>query len=171
MKKSLVSFAAATALLFVTSSVFAAEASPKIGVIDLQKIMQKSSQVAAITGQLEKRFKPKQQTLLAARKALQEEEEKFHRNAAVMSEGDRANLQTKIIADRANLQNSEMSFQREVNTVQTQETQKFMQKLKSILTQVAKNGSYTLIMVKQGIPYVDDKLDMTDTVLAALEKR
>lgn len=171
MKKLLVSFTAVIALLFVSSGAFAADAPLKIGVIDLQKIMQKSSQVAAMSSQLEKRFKPKQQAILSARKALQEQAEKLNRNAAVMSEGDRTKLQNKIIADRANLQSSEISFQQEVNAAQTQETQKFMQKLRGVLSQLAKSGSYTLIMIKQGLPYVDDKFDITDMVLAALEKR
>jgi outer membrane protein len=174
MKKLLVSLTAA-AFFLVASDVFAAPApSPttlKIGVVDLQRIMQKSSQVAAIASQLEKRFKPRQQNILAARKALQDQAEKLNRNASVMREGDRTKLQNKIIADRANLQSSEISFQQEVNAAQTQETQKFMQKLRGILTQIAKSGSYTMIMIKQGIPYVDDKLDITDAVLTALEKR
>jgi outer membrane protein len=171
MKKLFTSFAVAIALLFATSFAFAADTTLKLGVIDMQKIMQKSSQVAAISSQLEKRFKPKQQAILAARKALQEQVEKLNRNTAVMSEGDRTKLQNKIIADRANLQSSEISFQQEVTAAQTQETQKFMQKLKGVLSQVAKNENYTLIMIKQGIPYVDDKLDITDIVLTALEKR
>lgn len=171
MKKLIVSLVVTTSLLFAGSNVLAADASIKVGVIDLQKIMQKSSEVAAISKDLEKRFKPRQQTILAARKSLQEEAEKLNRNASVMSEGDRTKLQNRIIADRANLQSSEISFQQEVNAAQTKETQKFMQKLRSVLSGVAKNGSYTLIMIKQGLPYVDDKLEITDTVLSALEKR
>lgn len=151
---------------------FAADAPLKIGVIDLQKIMQKSSQIAAIRSQLEKQFKPKQQSILAARKALQDEAEKLNRNSAVMSESDRTKLQNKIIADRANLQSSEISYQQELSSAETQETQKFMQKLKDVVAQVARKGGYTMIMVKQGIPYVDDKqLDVTDAVLAVLEKK
>jgi Skp family chaperone for outer membrane proteins len=133
--------------------------------------MQKSSQVAAISSQLEKRFKPKQQNILATRKVLQEEADKLSRNSTVMSENDRTKLQNKIIAERANLQTTEISFQQELNAAQTQETQKFMQKLKGVLGEFAKKGNYTLIMIKQGLPYVDDRFDITDTVLAALEKR
>lgn len=155
----------------LSSSVFAADAPLKIGVIDLQKIMQKSSQVIAINNQLEKRFKSKQQNILASRKMLQEEAEKLDRNSAVLSQTERSKLQNKIIADRANLQSTEISYQQEVNSVQSQETQKFMRKLKDVVTQVAQSGGYTLIMIKQGIPYVSDKLDVTDSVLAILEKK
>jgi outer membrane protein len=151
--------------------VFAADAPLKIGVIDLQKIMQKSSQVIAINSQLEKRFKSKQQNILASRKMLQEEAEKLDRNSAVMTQAERTTLQNKIIADRANLQSTEISYQQEVNSVQSQETQKFMRKLKDVVTQVAQSGGYTLIMIKQGIPYVKDNLDVTDSVLTILEKK
>lgn len=173
MKKLLTSLMLTTLLSLTAGSALAAEAPLKIGVIDLQKIMQKSSQVIAIGNQLEKRFKPKQQSILAARKALQEEAEKSNRNSATMSDVDRTKLQNKIIADKANLQSSEISYQQEVNAAQTQEMQKFMKHLQEVLNQVAKNGNYTLIMVKQGIgiPYVDQRLDITDTVLASLENK
>ena len=88
-----------------------------------------------------------------------------------MSEAERTKLQTKIIAERANLQTTEISFQQELNAAQTQETQKFMQKLRGVLGDLAKKGNYTVILIKQGLPYVDDKLDITDTVLTSLEKR
>lgn len=174
MKKIITPFLVTIIGLLVTQFAFAANPAPndplKIGVVDLQKIMQKSSQVAAINSQLEKRFKPRQQTILASRKALQEEAEKLTRNTAVMSETDRSKLQNKLIADRATLQTAEISYQQEVTNAQTQETKKFMSKLKDVVTQVAQSGGYTLIMVKQGVPYVNDKLDVTDTILAALEK-
>lgn len=172
MMKKLALFSCSIAFSLFSNFVFAADTSAplKIAVIDLQKIMQKSSEVAAVNSQLEKRFKPKQQNILSSRKALQEEIEKTTRNSAVMSEGDRTKLQNKIIADRANLQSAEISFQQEVNAAQTQETQKFMRKLRDRVAEVARNGNFTLIMVKQGIPYVDDKLDVTDTVLGLLEK-
>ena len=173
IKKLAISLFTTVALLLPATSCFAADAQAplKIGVIDLQKIMQKSSQVAAINSQLEKRFKPKQQVILASRKSLQEEVEKLNRNTAVMSESDRTKLQNKVIAERANLQSAEISFQQEVNGAQNQETQKFMGKLRDKVAQAAHNGNYTMIMVKQGLPYVDDKLDITDVVLNMLEKK
>jgi outer membrane protein len=173
IKKLAVSLSVALACLVISASVFAGDvqAPLKIAVIDLQKIMKKSSQVAAINSQLEKQFKPKQQNILVSRKTLQEEVEKLNRNSAVMSDSDRTKLQNKIIAERANLQSAEISFQQELNSAQGQETQKFMRKLKEQVTQVAHNGNYTMIMVKQGIPYVDDKLDVTDAVLNMLEKK
>lgn len=174
IKKLLTPFLVTIVGLLVMQVAFAANPNPsaplKIGVVDLQKIMQKSSQVAAINNQLEKRFKPRQQAILASRKALQQKAEKLSRNAAVMSETDRAKLQNELIAERANLQTTEVSYQQDVTADQTKETQNFMRKLKNVVTQVAQSGGYTLIMVKQGVPYVDDKLEVTDAVLAALEK-
>ena len=101
MKKLIVSVVVTTALFLLDQMclqrMFATGAPIKIGVIDLQKIMQKSSQVAAISRQLEKRFKPRQQTILAARKSLQEEAEKLHRNASVMSEATVLNCKIELL--------------------------------------------------------------------------
>jgi outer membrane protein len=170
MKKITQPLLAALLYLFTASSVLAAD-TLKIGVVDLQKVMQKSSQVAAVNSQLEKQFKPKQQAIVNASKTVREEIEKLDRNSAVMSEGDRTKLHNKIIADKANLQSSEISFQQEVKAAQEREMQKIMKKLKEVIEQVAKNGGYSLIMVKQGVPYVNENLDVTDAVIKTLEKR
>lgn len=159
--------------LFISTASSAALPPPsfKMGIIDLEKVMKQSSQFAAMNRDLEKRFKSKQQNILASHKALQEAAEKLNRNGPLMSDTDRAKLQNKIIADRANLQSAEISFRQEVNAVQGEEMRKFMAKLKNEATKLSRNENYTMIAFKQGALYVDDRLDVTDTILAMLEKR
>lgn len=154
-------------LLFGTGSAYA---ELKVGVIDLQQIMQKSNQIATINSQLTKEFKPRQDKILALQKALQDETDQLTRNSATMTESDRNKLQDKIIADRANLQGMSLSFQRDVNAAQNQGMQKFMTQLNGVVNTVAKANNFDLILQRAGVPFVKTELDVTNKVLDQLNK-
>lgn len=80
-------FLVAFALVFSTANAFADAA--KIGVVDLQKIMQTSSQMKAIQQKLEKDFKPRRDKLVAMEESLKKDMEKFKRESAVMSQAQK----------------------------------------------------------------------------------
>lgn len=142
----------------------------RIGVINVQQIMQKSPMAIALNKQLKDQFQPKQTQLVNAQNNLQAEVDKLNKNGAVMSNADRSALQDKIIADRANLQGMSQSFQQDLNAAQGQAMQQFMIKLQAAVNAVAASGKYDLILQRSGTPYVSSALDVTDQVLAQLGK-
>jgi len=143
----------------------------KIGVIDLQQIMQKSNQIAALNDQLTKEFKPRQDKIISAQKDLQAETDQANRNGATMTESDRNKLQDKIIADRSNVQGMMLSFQRDVTTAQNEAMQKFMAQLNTAVSSVAAANSFDLVLQRSGVPYVKSDLDITSKVLDELNKK
>lgn len=162
-----------TISILVASLIFGmgnAYAELKVGVIDLQQIMQKSNQIATINSQLTKEFKPRQDKILALQKSLQDETDQLSRNSATMTETDRNKLQDKIIADRANLQGMSLSFQRDVNSAQNQGMQKFMTQLNGVVNIIAKENNFDLILQRAGVPFVKTSLDITNQVLDQLNK-
>lgn len=168
MKKMLL----AASVLLVSLGIGNAYADPalRVGVIDLQQIMQKSSQIAAMNSSLTKEFKPRQDKILATQKQYQDETDQLNRNSATMAEADRNKLQDRIFADRANLQGMMMSFQRDVETARTQAQQKFMDQLNTVVNNVAKAKSFDLILQRAAAPYVKSDLDLTNEVLDQLNK-
>lgn len=168
MKKLLIAASFITAAL-LTQNAFADPL--KIGVVDLQQIMQKSSQIATINTQLTKEFQPRQQKIINDQKALQDEVDQLNRNTATMTETERNKLQDKIIADRSNLQGMMLSFQRDVNTAQNQAMQKFMSQLSVVVSSVAKNNNFDLVLQRAGVPYVKSELDVTAQVLEQMNKK
>ena len=142
----------------------------RVGVINVQQIMQKSPMAVALNKQLKEQFQPRQDALVKAQTTLQAEVDKLNKNGAVMSSTDRSALQDKIIADRANLQGLGQSFQQDLSAAQSQAMQQFMAKLQSAVNVVAANGKYDLILQRSGTPYVSSALDVTDQVLQQLGK-
>jgi outer membrane protein len=159
-------------LLFVISFAAYAQTSGgiRVGVINVQQIMQKSPMAVALNKQLKDQFQPRQDALVKAQSDLQAEIDKLNKNGAVMNTADRSQLQDKIIADRANLQGLGQSFQQDLNAAQAQAMQQFMSKLQSAVNVVAANGRYDLILQRSGTPYVSSALDVTDQVLTELAK-
>jgi len=173
MKKLLLSLVTAAALLTAGTSM-AADAPTtalKIGVIDVQQILQKSPQIAKINDQLTKQFKPRQDKIISEQKDLQAEVDKLNKNGPVMTDGDRNKLQDKIIADRANVQSMALTFQRDLQQAQQNAMQGFMNQLTGVVSDVAKSNHYDLILQRAGVPYANGSLDVTAQVLQALEKK
>ena len=69
----------------------------KIGVVDLQKIMQTSTQMKGIQEKLEKEFKPRRDKLVAMEEGLKKDMEKFKRDTAIMSQTQRKDLEKQIV--------------------------------------------------------------------------
>ncbi len=168
MKKLLLSVVATVALS--VSAMAANAADLNVGVIDMQQIMQKSTQVAAINNGLTKQFKPRQDSLVSAKNALDAEMADLNKNGAVMSAADRTKLQDKIMTDRTNLQKQMVAFQQDLNTAQNKAMQQFVGQLNTALGSVAKGSKLDLILQKQGVPYADPSLDVTNQVIQALNK-
>ncbi len=175
MQKLLLSFISASALLLVASTASAAAAGEpagnlKVGIIDVQQIMQKSPQIAVVNEQLTKEFKPRQDKIIASQKSLQDEIDKLNRNGSVMSPVDRNKLQDQIDADKSSLQSMSVAFQRDLSTAQNQAMQGFMSQLTADVNNIAKTQNYDLILQRSGVPYANPKLDITSEVLAGLKK-
>jgi|SRR6185312_13803527 len=168
MRKSLL-LALSAVLLLVTTGAWADNL--KVGVIDLQQIMQKSPQIKVINDQLTAQFKPRQEKITAAQKNLQSEMDRLEKNGPTMSAADRNKLQDQIIADKANTQGMIIAFQRDVSAAQNQSLQDFMDNLTKIVAGIAKAGNYDLVLQRNGVPYVNSNLDITSQVLTALAKK
>ncbi len=174
MRKLLLSVVTAVSLL-VSTGAFAANtpagANFKIGVIDVQLVLQKSPQIAAINSQLTKEFKPRQDKIVAAQKDLQAEVDKLNKNANVMSDGERNKLQDQIIADKANVEGMALSFKRDLSQAQGKAMQDFMGQLTQVVNEIAKKGNYDLILQRAGVPYANSSLDVTNQVLQELNNK
>jgi len=140
----------------------------KVGVVDLHKVMQESSQAKAISQQLEKQFKPRQQKLLAQQKQLKADADKLNRDSSVMTAAQKKQLQNKINAEKGSLQQAAAAYQQELNNAQNKAMQDFFNKVKAALDKIAKQGNYDIILQKEGVPFAADKIDITPQVVKAL---
>jgi outer membrane protein len=148
----------------------AAASDIKVGVVDMQQILQQSPQANALNKQLQNQFQPRQQKLIAAQKNLQSEMDKFNKEGPTMNNADRTKLQNQIMSDRTSFQGMVQSYQQDLSAAQTTAMQKFTSDVQDAVGTVAKQGNYTIIMQRAAAPYADPSLDVTKQVLAAMPK-
>lgn len=163
MKKFLVLVFTALTLISIATQSYAQE--NKIGIINLNQILQKSPLMLSLNNDLLKQFQPRQNELIAAQKELQDENNKLTINGATMNNADRSKLQNKIISDQANVQILSASLQRDVAIAKDAAMQKFMAKLNEVIGKIAKDEHYDLIEQNSNFVFVNGKLDITEQVL------
>lgn len=140
----------------------------KIGVVDLQKIMQTSAEMQTIQEKLEKEFKPRRDKLVAMEEGLKKDMETFKRDSAVMSAEQRKTLEKKIVDAQQVFDRDGQQYQQELSTAHNQAMEGFYNKIRAAISLVAKNEKYDLVFQKDAAPYSQDKLDVTDKVIKAM---
>lgn len=155
------------ALVFgsVTTAVFA---DSKIGVVDLQKIMQTSSQMKTIQEKLEKEFKPRRDKLVAAETSLKSEMEKFKRDGAILSQTQKKDLERKILAAQQQFERDGQQYQQELSTAHNEAMEGLYTKVRAAISKIAKDEKYDLIVQKDAAPFSATTLDVTDKVAKAI---
>jgi len=142
----------------------------KVGVIDLHEILDKTPQLKKINDDLKKQFGPQEEKIKKAQQALMDESKKYERDDRIMNETDRKKLQEKIIKDRQELQQMSIDFQQKAAAEQGKAMQKLLEQIQAVIKQVAEKNKLNLVLQKEGVPYFDEKLSVTEQVVKQLAK-
>lgn len=137
----------------------------KIGVVDLQKIMQTSSQMKAIQQKLENDFKPRRDKLVAMEEGLKKDMEKFKRDSAVMNQTQKKELEKKIVNTQRTFEREGQQYQQELSTAHNEAMEELYGKIRKAINKVAETEKYDLILQKDAAPFSVTKLDITDSVI------
>lgn len=140
----------------------------KIGVVDLQKIMQTSSQIKEIQQKLEKEFKPRRDKLIAVEAKIKADMEKFKRDSAVLSATQKKEMERKIVSAQQQFERDGQQYQQELSTANNEAMEGLYAKVRAAISKVAKDDKYDLIVQKDAAPFSSESLDVTDKVAKAI---
>jgi len=162
-------FGALLAALFLSSLTATAFADPaKIGVVDLQKIMQTSNQMKDIQQKLEKEFKPRRDKLVAAETSLKGDMEKFKRDSAILTATQKKDLEKKIVAAQQQFERDGQQYQQDLSTAHNEAMEGLYTKVRAAISKIAKDEKYDIIVQKDAAPFSVSALDVTDKVMKAI---
>lgn len=162
MKKIIV---ALMALIFVFSSSSILAGNTKIGVVDLQKIMQNAPQMKEIQKNLESNFKQRRDNLIATEEKIKKEMEDFKRDSAVLSAAKRKELENKIVNEQQQFERDGQQYQQELSAANNEAMEGFYNKIKSAIAKVAEQEKYDLVFQKDAAPFSVEALDVTAKVM------
>lgn len=141
----------------------------KIGVVDLQKIMQTSTQMKAIQQKLETEFKPRRDKLVSMEESLKKDMEKFKRDSAVLSPTQKKELEKKIVSSQQAFERQGQQYQQELSTAHNEAMEELYGKIRKAITKVAQTEKYDIILQKDAAPFSIDKLDITPSVMKNID--
>jgi len=141
----------------------------KIGVVDLQKIMQTSTQMKDIQQKLEKQFKPRRDKLVAMETSLKGDMEKFKRDSAVLNATQKKELEKKIVTAQQQFERDGQQYQQELSTAHNEAMEGLYTKVREAISKIAKDEKYDLIVQKDAAPFSTTDLDVTDKVVKAIK--
>lgn len=159
-----------SALAMIASISIASAANLKVGVLDVQKVMQQIPQVTAMQKKLKKQFSPQTKKITTTQNQLRADLTKFNKNRLVMKDSDKKALKKKIIKGQDDLRNLQINFQQQLMAAQRKAMQSILNDVEGAVNSIAKSENLDLVLTKASIAYNDDNMDITNQVVKKLKK-
>ena len=160
--------AVAAATVALTPAIASAEV--KIAVVNTARLLEESPQARAAQQALETEFLPRQRELADQQKVLQDKEEKLKRDAAVMSEADRAKAERELRDGQRDLARRFNELQEDANLRRNEEFGKVQRSLLQEVQTYARANGYDLV-VSDGVLFASPAVDVTAQVVTALKAK
>ena len=147
--------------LLASANLYAADL--KVGVVDIRKLIEQSSQRQKAQSDLQKEFAPRDKKLVAEQKDIKQLEEKLEKDATVMGDSERNDLEKKIIDRRREAKRLLDEFREDYNRRVNDEMMKLQKLVAEAIQSVAKEQNFDLVLV-EGVAFATDSLNITDQV-------
>lgn len=153
--------------LLLTANVSFAEL--KIGFVNIPAVLEKAPQAEKAKKRLEQEFSPRDKQLVAQQKEIQTMEEKMARDASVMGESERRNLEKDILNKKRDAKRAQQEFSEDFNIRRNDELGKLQRRIVEAIRQIAKDQNFDLLLT-DGVIYASEKIDVTSQVQDKLSR-
>lgn len=140
----------------------------KLGFVNAAKILEEAPQADAARNKLEKEFSARNKKLLDAQRDLKALEDKISKDAAVMSDTERAKAERNVNALRRDMKRDQDEAREDFNIRRNEEFSKLQKLVYEAIVALAKQEGYDLI-IGDGAIYSSERIDITDKVMARLK--
>ncbi len=140
----------------------------KIGVVNIQSLMEQAPQTKSSMDALQEEFAPRQREFLAKQKEFEDLQAKAQKDFAVMGETERRNAEKELRDLQREVTRLQNEFREDLNLRQNEELGKLQRELLKEVQEYALQEGYDLI-VGDGVLYASTSVNITDNVLRALE--
>ena len=162
-------FSVLALLVALAAPAFAQTGAGKIGYVDLKRLLDNAPQMLDSRARLQQEFAGRDNALKADEAKLAALQQKYDRDASIMSKPDAEALKRQIdTLDRANKRTRE-TLRGELNTRATAERDRIWQQINDSVIEYARAQGYDLI-VPSPVVYASARLDITDAVLDKLRQ-
>lgn len=143
-------------LLFAANTCFA---EAKIGIVYMNTVLKEAPELK----RLEQEFSSRVKQIKSLETEIKSLEEKLNRDAAVMSESERASMDKKLRDKSLDYKRVSEETGYDLNTRKNQELSKLQRRIVEAVQAIAKEQSFDLVLY-DGVLFANDKLDITAQV-------
>lgn len=161
--------ATAAIALLSTASLPAVAQELKVGVVNVNVLMEQAPQAQAAMDALQEEFAPRQRTILAKQKEFEDMTAKVQRDLAVMGETERRNAERELRDLQRDVQRMQEEFREDLNLRRNEELGNLQRSLLKEVQDYAEAAGFDLIM-GDGVLYASSAVNVTQLVLEAMQK-
>jgi outer membrane protein len=161
--------AAAMVGAVIVSSAASAQGNLKIGVINVARLIEQSPQSESVTKKLQDEFGPRQRDITALQQQLRTQQETFQRDAPVMGEEERVNLERQIRDGQRELERTQNVYLEDLNLRRNEELGKLQREVLQKAQEYARAQKYDLLLADQSVIFASTAVDVTEAVLEMLK--
>ncbi len=140
----------------------------KIAVVNYNQLVQESPQAKAVGEALRAEFMPRQRELQNAGQLLKTREEKFQKDAATMSDDQRAREERDLREGERDLQRKQSEAQDDLNARRNEELSRLQRTIVDEVRTYAKAQGYDLVIAGESVLYTNSAIDITPQLLQVL---
>lgn len=141
----------------------------KIGFVNIPAVLEKAPQAEKAKKRLEQEFSPRDKQLVAQQKEIQNLEEKMARDASVMGESERRNLEKDILNKKRDAKRAQQEFSEDFNIRRNDELGKLQRRIVEAIREIAKDQKFDLLLT-DGVIYASEQIDVTTQVQEKLSR-
>jgi outer membrane protein len=159
-------------VLFFAKSIATGEEPGRIGLIDLQRVVQESKEGKRAFEALKKKKDLLQQRLDTKEKELLDLRKEFDKQSMMLSMDAQQDRKKTIERKARELEYMLKDLNDEMRRAQESEQNRILKELESIIENIGKDGKYAIILERRagGVLYSAKLFDLTDEVIAAYDK-
>ena len=140
----------------------------KVGVVNIQALMEQAPQTKTAMDALQEEFAPRQREFAAKQKEFEELQVKAQKDYAVMGETERSNAERELRDLQREVTRLQTEFREDLNLRQNEELGKLQRALLKEVQNYAEAEGYDLI-VGDGVLFASTTVNITDNVLQSVE--
>ena len=157
-------------LFFFTNSLFAADVA-KIGVIDLQKILETSSSGKSIQAELKKQKENMESDLKQKGAEIEKISKRIEREAMVMSKEMREEKEREQRIKINDFKSLQKKYRSDLQNLEVQLMNQMQKDIKELVDIIGKKEGYLLIINKFSVIYSPGSIDITDDLIKKLNAK
>jgi outer membrane protein len=148
----------------------AAMAQISVGYVDVARVMEESPQAEGLSRELQQEFEPAQTEMREQQNRMQELQQRLERDADVMSDEERRDIQMEIRDIQRNLQRRQSDLAEDFNVRRNEALGSLQRLIMNEVRDYASENNLDLV-VGEGVFYASDQIDITDAILDRLRER